>query len=119
MKAKATFCAPSLAEMSAPRTNAARVSGSIARCWASYFGCYGIEPTHVFLGPDEWEAFELWMEGQVMVRTAEEAGDPRFPKYVFRGMHVYKTDRPGVTCAVCFHDPQSDTEPSAKPPKRL
>jgi hypothetical protein len=85
----------------APRSNAARVVGDVARCWANYFGCYGIEPTHVFLGEKEWAELRDWF------KTSPE---------VFQGMKVYKTDRPGITCAVCFHEPQKDADPPARRP---
>lgn len=115
-----SFESPSNTKETSPRSNAARVVGDIARCWANYFGCYGIEPTHVFLGPMEWERFEAWSADQLtrMVRSAEEAGDPSKAKYVFKNMQMFRTDRPGVTCAICFHEPQSDDSPPARRPTK-
>jgi hypothetical protein len=81
----------------------------MSRCWANFFACYGHEPTHVFLGPREWDHFLLWI-GELELKDIGTVTKPS-TETKFKGMHVYSTNRPGISCAVCFHEPMTDAEP--------
>ena len=93
-----------------PVSESARVNGEISRCWANFIAVYGHEPTHCFLGPREWDHFLLWVDELDLKEFATVTKNSTEKK--FKGMHMYRTERPGVACAICFTEPMLDSEPA-------